>query len=63
MRFAKGAVAVLAAMMMTVAAQAAMADESGTFRSLRSYHHDYTIIDHGGQTFTGGVITGTGDGH
>ena len=60
MRFAKGAVAVLAAMMMTVMAQAAMADESGTFRSLRSYHHDYTTIDHGGRTFTGGMITGTG---
>ena len=60
MRFEKSAVAVLAAMMMMVAAQAAMADESGTFRSLRSYHYDYLTIDHGGRTFTGGVITGTG---
>ncbi len=60
MRFGKSAVAVLAATMMMVAAQAAMADESGTFRSLRSYHYDYLTIDHGGRTFTGGVITGTG---
>ena len=60
MRVGKGAVAVLAATMMTVAAQAALADESGTFRSLRSYHYDYITVDHGGRTFTGGVITGTG---
>jgi len=60
MRFGKGAVAVLAATMMTVAAQAATADESGTFRSLRSYHYDYLTIDHDERTFTGGVITGTG---
>ena len=46
--------------MIMVAAQAAMADESGTFRSLRSYHYDYTTIDHDERTFTGGVITGTG---
>ncbi len=60
MRFGKSAVAVLAATMMMVAAQAAMADESGTFRSLRSYHYDYLTIDHDERTFTGGVITGTG---
>ena len=60
MRFGKGAVAVLAATTMMMAAQAAMADDSGTFRSLRSYHYDYLTIDHDERTFTGGVITGTG---
>ncbi len=60
MGFGKGAVVVLAAAMVMVAAQAATADESGTFRSLRSYHYDYGTVDHGGRTFTGGVITGTG---
>ena len=59
MRFGKGAVAVLAATMTIVAAQAAFADESGTFRSVRSYHHDYITIDHGGRTFTGGTLKGT----
>ena len=60
MDFGKGAVAMLAAALTMVAAQAALADESGTFRSLRSYHYDYITVDHGGRTFTGGVITGTG---
>lgn len=60
MRYGKGALAVLAVALTMVVAQAAWADESGTFRSLRSYHYDYLTIDHGAQTFTGGVITGTG---
>ena len=60
MRFGKGAVAVLAAAMMMVAAQAALAQDSGTFRTLRSYHYDYITVDQGERTYTGGVITGTG---
>ena len=42
-----------------MAAQAAFAEESGTYRALRSFHHDYITIDHGERTFTGGVLTGT----
>ncbi len=59
MRFGKAAVTVLAATMTMMAVQAACADESGTYRSIRSFHHDYVTIDHGWQTFTGGMLTGT----
>ena len=59
MRFGKTAVAVLAATMTMMAVQAAYAEESGTYRALRSFHHDYITIDHGERTFTGGVLTGT----
>ncbi len=55
----KGAVSVVAATLTILAAQAAYADESGTFRTVKSYHRDYITIDHGGPTFTGGMITGT----
>ena len=59
MRFGKAAVTVLAAMIALMAAQFAWADESGTYRAVRSFHNDYITIDHGGQTFTGGMLTGT----
>ena len=59
MRFGKATGTALLAAVMMVAAQAAIAEESGSYRSLRSFHHDYITIDHGGQTFTGGMLRGT----
>ena len=55
-RKAAGAVAAAALLM---AAQTAAADESGTFRMLRSYRHSYVTIDHGVESFTGGTLQGT----
>ena len=59
MRIGKATVTALAAAMTMMAAQAVYADESGSYRSLRSFRHDYLTIDHGGQTFTGGMLRGT----
>ena len=58
MYFRRTTVAALAAALVIAAAQAAFA-ESGTFRSVRSYHHEYITIDHGAETFTGGILRGT----
>ena len=58
-RFGKATVTVMAVTMTMMAAQAAFSDESGTYRAIRSFHHDYITIDHGGQTFTGGMARGT----
>ena len=54
----KAAGTVVAAALL-MAAQAAAADESGTFRMLRSYQHSYVTIDHGVESFTGGTLQGT----
>ena len=35
------------------------AEESGSFRALRSYVRDYTAIEHGEGKITGGTLTGT----
>ena len=54
----KTTVVALAAALVVMTAQAAFA-ESGSFRSVRSYHHEYITIDHGAETFTGGILRGT----
>ncbi len=59
MRIGKATGTALVAAVMMMAAQAVVAEESGSYRSLRSFHHDYITIDHGGRTFTGGMLTGT----
>ena len=51
-------VAAFVAVILTVA-PAAFAQESGSFRSLRSYQHTYITVDHGDRTFTGGMLNGT----
>lgn len=37
----------------------AVAQESNSFRSLGSFHRDYTTFEHAGGTVTGGSLTGT----
>jgi hypothetical protein len=37
----------------------AVADESGAFFMLRSYQHSYITIEHGDETYTGGILKGT----
>ncbi len=59
MRIGKATGTALVAAVMMMAAQAVVAEESGSYRSLRSFHHDYITIDHDGRTFTGGMLTGT----
>ena len=59
MRFGNATVTALAVTLTMMAAQAVVAEESGSYRSLRSYRHDYITVDHGGQTFTGGTLKGT----
>ena len=54
----KMTVAALAAILVVAAAQAAFAD-SGSFREVRSFHHEYVTVDHGGEKFTGGILRGT----
>ena len=39
-------------------AQAAVAEESGAYRAIRSYHNEYITVDHGAETFTGGFLRG-----
>ena len=51
-------VAALAAVLVVAAAQAAFAD-SGSFREVRSFHHQYITVDHGAEKFTGGILRGT----
>ena len=51
-------VAAFVSVILTVA-PAAFAQESGSFRSLRSYQHTYITVDHGDRTFTGGMLNGT----
>ena len=41
------------------AAQAVAAGESGSFSYVASLVHDYTTLEHAGQTFTGGPLHGT----
>ena len=52
------ATAAAAAAVLALAAQTAVADD-GTFRILRSYQHSYVTIDHGGESYTGGILKGT----
>ena len=54
----KVAVAAVAAVL-AMTAHVAVADESGTFRMLRSYQHTYVTIDHGAESYTGGILKGT----
>ena len=49
----------LAAAAAMLVAQAAVAEESGSYRAIRSYHHEYITVDHGAETFTGGFLRGT----
>ena len=58
MSITKRSVVALAATLAVLAAQAAFA-EDGSFRSVRSYHHEYITIDQGAETFTGGILRGT----
>ena len=48
-----------AAMVLTLVAQTVAAHEGGTFQMLRSYQHEYVTIDHGGESYTGGILRGT----
>ena len=50
--------AALAAAMAMLMAQAAVAEESGAYRAIRSYHNEYITVDHGAETFTGGFLRG-----
>ncbi len=59
MSWGKSTVTLLAAVAAMLVAQAAIAEESGTYRSVRSYHHEYVTIDHGAESFTGGFLRGT----
>lgn len=65
MSLRKSAIAALAAAGM-LAAWTAAAQESGTYRSVSSYihdyvtiYHDYVTIEHEGETFVGGPLYGT----
>ena len=44
---------------MLYAAQAVAGGESGSFRYVASLVHDYTTLEHAGQTVTGGPLHGT----
>ena len=48
-----------AAMVLALAAQTVAADEGGTFQMVRSYQHEYITIDHGSESYTGGILRGT----
>ena len=52
-------VAVVIVIVLALAAQTVAADEEGTFRMLRSYQHSYITIDHGAESYTGGILRGT----
>lgn len=54
----KAPLVALAAALLLMKAQTTFAD-SGSFRSVRSYHHEYITIDHGTESFTGGILRGT----
>jgi hypothetical protein len=45
--------------LLVMGAYTALAGEDGTFRMLRSYQHSYITIDHGTESFTGGILRGT----
>ena len=49
----------IAASGLLYAAQAVAAGESGSFSYIASLVHDYTTLEHAGQTFTGGPLHGT----
>lgn len=55
----KAARAAVALAALAAAAWTAAAQESGTYRSVSSYHHGYVTIQHEGETFVGGPLTGT----
>ena len=46
-----------------VASQTVVAQESGTFRATRSGQHEYSTIEHPEHTYTGGLLSMTGDHH
>ena len=43
-----------------VASQTVVAQESGTFRAIRSGQHEYSTIEHAEHTYTGGLLSMTG---
>ena len=51
---------VVAALCVVCSAQTAGAGESGSFELLETHVHDYTTLEHAGQTITGGSLRGTG---
>lgn len=51
--------AFIAASAVTWSAGAATAGESGSFELLNSFVHDYTVLEHAGETITGGPLQGT----
>ena len=60
MKFARTMAAALIAGAATVcAAHTAAAEESGSFRIVRTYVQDYVTIDHAGGSVTGGPLQGT----
>ena len=55
----KIAAAFIAASATIWAAHAATAGESGSFELLNSFERDYTVLEHAGETITGGSLQGT----
>ena len=49
----------IAASAVTWSAGAATAGESGSFTLLNSFVHDYTVLEHAGETVAGGPLQGT----
>jgi len=57
--FRRIAAAFIAASALTCFAGAATAGESGSFTLLNSFVRDYTVLEHAGETITGGPLQGT----
>ena len=55
----KTAAAFMAASAVAWSAHAATAGESGSFELLNSFVRDYTVLEHAGETVTGGPLQGT----
>ena len=55
----KSASAAVAAAALLAAAWTATAQDSGTYRSVSGYHHEYFTIEHDDETFVGGALNGT----
>ncbi len=59
MNFHRIAATFIAASAVTWPADAATAGESGSFKLLNSFVRDYTVLEHAGETVTGGQLQGT----
>lgn len=55
----KTMVAVLAGLALVLGAHTGVADESGSFFMIRSYQHTYITVEHGDESYTGGMLHGT----